>query len=81
MNLLLINFRKSGRRTKAIKTGNPPDPTIMMGAQTTNSKKNPFLHQIRQEEGAGIALVENGIHLVPGDLEGGYSFQPFLKGQ
>jgi len=66
-------------RTKAIKMGNPLDPTVMMGAQASNDQLEKILSylDIGRKEGAevlcGGARAELG-----GDLEGGYYVQPTI---
>ena len=66
-------------RTKAIKMGNPLDPTTMMGAQASNDQyeKIQYYLQLGKEEGAEV-LCGGDVHKHVGDLEGGYYIQPTL---
>ena len=66
-------------RTKAIKTGNPLDPTVMMGAQASQIQKDKILSYIKlgKEEGAEL-LCGGDVNHLGGDLEGGYYIQPTL---
>lgn len=65
-------------RVKAIKIGNPLDPTVMMGAQASQIQKDKILSYIKlgKEEGAEV-LVGGDVNTVEG-LEGGYYIQPTL---
>ena len=66
-------------RTKAIKTGNPLDPTVMMGAQASQIQKDKILSYIKlgKEEGAEL-LCGGEVNHLGGDLEGGYYIQPTI---
>ena len=69
-------------RTKAIKTGNPLDGTVMMGAQASNDQYEKILSYIKigKEEGAEV-LCGGGANKLPDELGGGYYIQPtILKG-
>lgn len=66
-------------RVHAIKTGNPLDPTVMMGAQASQIQKDKILSYIKlgKEEGAEL-LCGGDVNHLGGDLEGGYYIQPTL---
>ena len=66
-------------RVKAIKVGNPLDPTVMMGAQASQIQKDKILSYINlgKEEGAEL-LCGGDVNHLGGDLEGGYYIQPTL---
>jgi len=66
-------------RVKAIKTGNPFDPSVMMGAQASQIQKDKILSYIKlgKEEGAEL-LCGGEVNHLGGDLEGGYYIQPTL---
>jgi aldehyde dehydrogenase len=66
-------------RVKKIKTGNPLDPTVMMGAQASKIQKDKIMHYLKlgKEEGAEVLVGGDENHL-GGDLEGGYYIQPTL---
>ncbi len=63
-------------RVKDIKTGNPLDPSVMMGAQASQIQKDKILSYIRlgKEEGAEV-LTGGDINPIAG-LEDGYYIQP-----
>lgn len=63
-------------RIKAIKTGNPLDPSVMMGAQASQIQKDKILSYIRlgREEGAEV-LTGGDINPIAG-FEDGYYIQP-----
>ena len=65
------------QRIKAIKTGNPFDPTVMMGAQASQIQKDKILSYIKlgKEEGAEL-LCGGDVNHLGGELEGGYYIQP-----
>ena len=66
-------------RVKAIKVGNPLDPTVMMGAQASQIQKDKILSYIKlgKEEGAEL-LCGGDVNHLGGELEGGYYIQPTL---
>lgn len=69
-------------RTKAIKTGNPLDSSVMMGAQASNDQYEKILSYINigKEEGAEV-LCGGGANKLSGDLNSGYYVEPtILKG-
>jgi len=69
-------------RVKAIKTGNPLDRTVMMGAQASNDQYEKILSYIKigKDEGAEI-LCGGKANKLEGALEGGYYIEPtILKG-
>lgn len=69
-------------RTKAIKTGNPLDGTVMMGAQASNDQYEKILSyfKIATDEGAEI-LCGGSANKLSGDINGGYYIQPtIIKG-
>lgn len=69
-------------RVKAIKTGNPLDGSVMMGAQASNDQFEKILSyiQIGKEEGAEV-LCGGNANKLGGDLENGYYIEPtVLKG-
>lgn len=66
-------------RTKAIKSGDPLDPAVMIGAQASNDqyeKIKSYLH-IGKEEGAEV-LSGGEVNQLPGELSGGYYIQPTI---
>ena len=66
-------------RVKAIKTGNPLDKTVMMGAQASQIQKDKILSYIKlgKEEGAEV-LVGGDVNNVGEGLENGYYIQPTI---
>ena len=64
-------------RVKAIKTGNPLDPTVMMGAQASTEQLEKILSylDIGKQEGAEC-LVGGEQNQLEGELEGGYYVKP-----
>ncbi len=69
-------------RTNAIKTGNPLDGTVMMGAQASSDQHEKIVSYIKIgiEEGAQV-LAGGAVNKLGGDLDGGYYIQPtILKG-
>ena len=66
-------------RVKAIKTGNPLDKSVMMGAQASQIQKDKIASYIKlgKEEGAEV-LTGGEINHLGGDLEEGYYIQPTL---
>ena len=69
-------------RTNAIKTGNPLDGTVMMGAQASSDQHEKIVSYIKIgiEEGAEV-LAGGAVNKLGGDLDGGFYIQPtILKG-
>ncbi|MCC6372921.1 MAG: aldehyde dehydrogenase [Bacteroidia bacterium] len=69
-------------RVKAIKTGDPLDGSVMMGAQASNDQYEKILSYLKigKEEGAEV-LVGGDANKLGGDLSSGYYIQPtVLKG-
>lgn len=69
-------------RVKAIKTGNPLDGTVMMGAQASNDQFEKILSYIKigKEEGAEV-LCGGNANKLGGELGSGYYVEPtVLKG-
>jgi aldehyde dehydrogenase len=66
-------------RVKAIKTGDPFDTSVMMGAQASQIQKDKILSYIKlgKEEGAEL-LCGGEVNHLGGALEGGYYIQPTL---
>ncbi|WP_158961531.1 aldehyde dehydrogenase family protein [Myroides fluvii] len=66
-------------RVKAIKVGNPLDPTTMMGAQASKVQYDKISAYLKLgiEEGAEL-LVGGDVNHLGGDLETGYYIQPTL---
>lgn len=66
-------------RVKAIKTGNPLDGSVMMGAQASNDQFEKILSyiQIGKDEGAEL-LCGGGVNKLDGEYGGGYYIQPTL---
>lgn len=66
-------------RVKAIKTGNPFDLSVMMGAQASQIQKDKILSyiQLGKEEGAEL-LCGGEVNHLGGEMEGGYYIQPTL---
>lgn len=75
-------MKKVVERTRAIKAGDPLDPSVMIGAQASNDQFEKILSYIRigKEEGAEVLCGGNAAKLNNG-LEGGYYVEPtILKG-
>ncbi|WPV64862.1 aldehyde dehydrogenase family protein [Chitinophaga sp. LS1] len=75
-------IKKVVERTKAIKMGNPLDPTVMMGAQASEDQYQKILSylDIGKQEGAEV-LAGGDAYKQNGGLENGYYIQPtLLKG-
>jgi len=75
-------------RTKAIKTGDPLDPSTMMGAQVSKSQHDKILNYIKigQEEGAKVLtggeandVVNGGFYIKPTILSGTNSMRVFQE--
>ena len=72
-------MERAVERTRAIKMGNPLDPSTMIGAQASNDQLEKILSyiDIGKQEGARImtggAVQKNG-----GELDGGYYVQPTI---
>ncbi|HEY8403539.1 MAG TPA: aldehyde dehydrogenase family protein [Flavobacteriales bacterium] len=66
-------------RTKAIRTGNPLDGSVMMGAQASNDQyeKIQSYLKIGKEEGAEV-LTGGDVNKLEGDLANGYYIQPTI---
>lgn len=64
-------------KVKAIKTGNPLDPTVMMGAQASSEQLEKILSylDIGKQEGAEC-LIGGEKNELPGDLKDGYYVKP-----
>lgn len=68
-------------RTKAIKMGNPLDPTTMMGAQASNDQYEKILNYIEIGKEEGCEVLAGGAAAYNDGLSGGYYIQPtILKG-
>lgn len=67
------------KRTRAIKMGNPLDPTVMIGAQASEDQYNKILHYINvgKEEGAQLLCGGEAFYQNSG-LEHGYYIQPTI---
>src|SRR5690606_8952108 len=65
------------KRVEAIKTGNPLDPDVMMGAQASNEQLEKILSYLKigKEEGAEC-LTGGERNQLEGDLEEGYYVKP-----
>ncbi|MDN4494062.1 aldehyde dehydrogenase [Ureibacillus aquaedulcis] len=65
------------KRVEAIKTGNPLDPTTMMGAQVSSEQMEKILSylDIGKQEGAEV-LAGGDRNALEGDLSDGYYIQP-----
>nr|WP_155114283.1 aldehyde dehydrogenase family protein [Metabacillus mangrovi] len=72
-------MERAVERVKAIKTGNPLDPNVMMGAQASSEQMEKILSylEIGKSEGAKC-LVGGERNRLEGDLEGGYYIQPTI---
>ncbi|MCA9551301.1 MAG: aldehyde dehydrogenase [Myxococcales bacterium] len=70
---------KAVERVKAIKTGNPLDPTTMIGAQASNDQLEKIMSyiDIGKQEGAKVLTGGNRI-MMEGDLAGGYYVEPTI---
>ncbi len=69
-------------RVKAIKTGNPLDGSVMMGAQASNDQYEKILSYIKigKAEGAEV-LIGGNANKLPNELVSGYYIEPtILKG-
>jgi len=66
-------------RTKAIKVGHPLDPTVMMGAQTSEEQMEKITNylQIGKKEGAEV-LCGGDVSKMSGELGGGYYIEPTI---
>lgn len=68
-------------RTKAIKMGNPLDPTTMMGAQASKDQYEKILNYIELGKEEGCEVLAGGAAAYNDGLSGGYYIQPtILKG-
>jgi aldehyde dehydrogenase len=72
-------MNKVVQRTKAIKMGNPLDPTVMMGAQASEDQYNKILSylDIGKQEGAEVLTGGQAFHQNSG-LEHGFYIQPTI---
>jgi aldehyde dehydrogenase len=68
---------KALKRVKAIKQGNPLDPTTMIGAQASEEQLTKIMGymDIGRGEGAEV-LTGGGRNVLPGDLAGGFYVEP-----
>lgn len=66
-------------RVKAIKTGNPLDGSVMMGAQASNDQYEKILSYIKigKEEGAEV-LIGGNANKLPNELGNGYYIEPTI---
>lgn len=66
-------------RVEAIKTGNPLDASVMMGAQASKIQYDKIENYIKlgKEEGAEV-LTGGDVNKLEGDLENGYYIKPTL---
>jgi len=66
-------------RTKAIKIGNPLDPTVMMGAQVSDEQLNRIkgYFDVGRAEGAEV-LTGGTVNKLSGELGGGYYIAPTI---
>jgi aldehyde dehydrogenase len=66
-------------RTKAIKTGNPLDPTVAMGAQASKIQMDKISSYLKLGKAEGAELLTGGdVNALEGDLAGGYYIQPTI---
>ncbi len=72
-------MEKALERVKAIKTGNPLDPEVMMGAQASSEQLDKIMSYlaIGKEEGAEC-LVGGDRNTLEGDFSEGYYVQPTM---
>ena len=65
------------QRVAAIKIGNPLDPTVMMGAQSSKVQKDKIMSYLKlgKEEGAEL-LIGGDENVLGGELSEGYYIQP-----
>ena len=71
------------KRVEAIKTGDPLDPNVMMGAQASNIQYEKIMNYIKlgKEEGCEV-LTGGDANKLKGDLKNGYYIKPtLLKGE
>ncbi len=74
-------MEKVVERTKAIKMGNPMDPTTMMGAQASSDQYEKILNYIEIGKEEGCEVMAGGAAAYNDGLSGGYYIQPtILKG-
>lgn len=74
-------MEKVVERTKAIKMGNPMDPTTMMGAQASSDQYDKILNYISIGKEEGCEVLAGGEAAYNDGLSGGYYIQPtILKG-
>lgn len=75
-------MKKVIERTKAIVSGNPLNPSVMIGAQASNDQYEKILSYLKigKEEGAEV-LCGGDANRMEGEISGGYYIQPtILKG-
>lgn len=75
-------MKKVIERTKAIVSGNPLNPSVMIGAQASNDQYEKILSYLKigKEEGAEV-LCGGDANKMEGEISGGYYIQPtILKG-
>jgi aldehyde dehydrogenase len=75
-------MKKVVERTNAIVSGNPLNPSVMIGAQASNDQYEKILSYLKigKEEGAEV-LCGGDANKMEGDISGGYYIQPtILKG-
>lgn len=75
-------IEKVVKRVEAIKTGDPLDPNVMMGAQASNIQFEKIMNYIKlgKEEGCEV-LTGGDANKLKGDLKNGYYIKPtLLKG-
>ncbi|MDQ2628053.1 MAG: aldehyde dehydrogenase family protein, partial [Actinomycetota bacterium] len=66
-------------RTKAIRQGDPLDPTTMVGAQASNDQLEKILSYIEIGKGEGAKVITGGQRAeLGGELSGGYYVQPTI---
>lgn len=69
------------KRVEAIKTGDPLDPTVMMGAQASNVQYEKIMNYIKLGKEEGCEVTGGDANKLKGDLKNGYYIKPtLLKG-
>ncbi|BEP14723.1 aldehyde dehydrogenase family protein [Acidothermaceae bacterium B102] len=69
-------IEKAIDRVRKIKTGNPLDPTVMMGAQASNDQLEKILSYLEIGKAEGADLLIGGSRRIEPGLEEGYYVQP-----